>query len=880
MIYLAIKNLFGIIKAHPMNLALYGAVFLMFGTCSGISLLNHYSFINPLSIIFYALALLVFIPALIKGLIWRKSGLLQPFADGTVLWQFEHVLSVTSRDRPLLGVRETTTRFFAQHAVFVLPETGSQNMVVTCETCQQEAVFVVDSLERRKVRRKRIALTSLVFLVLSIVLGMVISPTLSPDSLNLLWFLFILVLFCSIGGLWIAFQYPGVSRLKMPRGHRVRPFLEEAQLERYRKMGALSSEYPIPITQAVLQSQVAPKQVGGGSPGVWKIGDVILSMFEVTGTLGEGGMGRVYKVRYRAANVDLAMKSPKPEIFARADGKESFIHEAETWLNLREHPHLVTCHFVRTVDDVPHIFVDYVDGGSLAEWIRQRRLYEGGPERALERMLDVAIQFAWGLHTAHEQGLVHQDVKPANVMMAVDGTAKVTDFGLAKARAMAGEEGALEGDQSILVSSGGMTPAYCSPEQAAHQPLSRKTDIWSWGVSVLEMFVGGVEWMAGPIAREALASHQRQDEAIPEMPPEIVTLLGNCLQSRPEDRPATMLEVATDLQALYERLVGRRYPREAPKPAELLAAKHFFQGYSLSELGRREEAVAAYEQATRLDPAHVGAHNGKALLLFELGRHEEALGAFRQVTRLNPNSAHAYSLMGVLLLGLGRHEEALAAVKEAIRLDPTAAEPYQIKGRVLTQLGEQKGALAAFDQGIRLDPTSADATIHHARWTMLAESGRQKEALAALEEAIRLDPTSANTTVYFAKGLMLKQMRRREDALAAFEEAIRLDPTSADGYRGKGVALIDLGRNEEALSAFDQAISLDPTSVDAYVLKGAVLADLKRREEALTAFDEAIRVDPTSSDAYRTKALVLKQLKRQEEAKQAQQKARELEQGK
>ncbi len=230
----------------------------------------------------------------------------------------------------------------------------------------------------------------------------------------------------------------------------------------------------------------------GGVAGVWKPGDVILGLYEVQEVFTGGGMGLVYKVRHRGWNVELAVKTPRPEFFARAGAAENFEREAETWVNLGLHPHTVSCFYVRRLGGIPRVFAEYVDGGSLADWIRGKpgqppRLYEGGPDQALERILDVAIQFAGGLHYAHEQGLVHQDVKPANVIMTRGGIAKVTDFGLAKARALAGEVGTARAGQSILVSSGGLTPAYCSPEQANHEPLSRKSDVWSWAVSVLEM---------------------------------------------------------------------------------------------------------------------------------------------------------------------------------------------------------------------------------------------------------------------------------------------------------------------------------------------------------------------------------------------------------
>jgi len=136
------------------------------------------------------------------------------------------------------------------------------------------------------------------------------------------------------------------------------------------------------------------------------------------------------------------------------------------------------------------------------------KLYEGGPQQALQRILDIAIQMAWALHYAHQQGLVHQDVKPANVMMTPDGTAKVTDFGLARARAAASEASTTPDGGSMLVSWGGRTPAYASLEQMAGKKLSRRTDIWSWAVSVLEMFAGEVTWGAGPAAGEVKPHHR------------------------------------------------------------------------------------------------------------------------------------------------------------------------------------------------------------------------------------------------------------------------------------------------------------------------------------------------------------------------------------
>jgi len=403
-------------------------------------------------------------------------------------------------------------------------------------------------------------------------------------------------------------------------------------------------------------------------PVVWQVGDIILDQYEVTGKLGEGGMGAVYKVHDRRWNIDLAVKSPRPEIFTREGGKENFTREAETWVRLGVQPHIVHCYYVDILGGIPRIFTEYVDGGSLADWIRSRRLYEWGHLITLLRLLHVAIEFAWGLHFAHEQGLVHQDVKPANVMLTWEGVIKVTDFGLAKARALAGEADTQKAGQSILVSSAGMTLPYCSPEQAARQPLSRKTDIWSWGVSVLEMFVGGVTWIYGAVAQKVLAGYKPQDPAIPVMPAEVMKLLSRCFQFRPEDRPATMLEVATELQTIYAHLLGRPYPHEIPKPTEIDVINLNNQASSLFELGRFEEALALFERAIQLDPTDVYSYYNKGLAFQQLGRLVEALAAFEQAIQLDPADAQAYQNEGDVLQQLGRVTEAEQAYRKAREL--------------------------------------------------------------------------------------------------------------------------------------------------------------------------------------------------------------------
>jgi WD40 repeat protein/serine/threonine protein kinase len=359
-----------------------------------------------------------------------------------------------------------------------------------------------------------------------------------------------------------------------------------------------------------------------GNPLLWQVGDVILDRYEVK-QIHEGGMGLVYRVRHRGWNLDLAVKSPRPNAFRHERDKLNFEREAETWVQLGQHPHTVRCCYLRRIDGIPRIFAEYIAGGSLTEWIRRRKLYAGTAAQALERILDVAIQFAWGLAHAHDQGLVHQDVKPANLLLTPAGVAKVTDFGLARARAATDETPAPGARCSLLVTTGGMTPAYCSPEQARREPVSLQTDVWSWAVSVLEMFTGEVTWPRGEVAAEVLESFLAEPPAVaplPVIPPAVAGLLRHCLQRQPRNRPGSMREIVARLQEIYAAATGRAYPRPAPRPSEDLAASLNNRAVSLLDLGKQAEAEALWEQALAIEAHHPEATYNLGLIQWQDAR--------------------------------------------------------------------------------------------------------------------------------------------------------------------------------------------------------------------------------------------------------------------
>jgi len=422
-------------------------------------------------------------------------------------------------------------------------------------------------------------------------------------------------------------------------------------------------------------------------PAIWEVGDVILDLYEVKQVFTGGGMGLVYRVHHRGWNMDLAVKSPRPEFFQSPAQIENFEREAETWVNLGLHPCTVSCYYVRRLGGIPRLFAEFIDGGNLADSIRSRALYEGGPGVALERILDIAIQTAWGLQHAHQQGLIHQDVKPANVLMSADGAVTVTDFGLAKAQAVANESAVPNLGQSMLATYGGMTPAYCSPEQAeiAAQSrsgmtqneisrLTRRTDIWSWALCVLEMFMGEPPCpMGGQAAAHVFEEYldgESSELGIPKMPESLVEVLRHCFQRNPADRPQEMAQAANSLKDIYQQVVGREYPRRGPKAIEAAADGLNNRALSLLDLGKQEEAEKLFDEALRRHPEHAEATYNRGIMLWRSAHGTDAkLTAELEILRqAKPNDWKVAYLLGLVHSEQTDKEGAVQVLEEAVDL--------------------------------------------------------------------------------------------------------------------------------------------------------------------------------------------------------------------
>ncbi len=273
---------------------------------------------------------------------------------------------------------------------------------------------------------------------------------------------------------------------------------------------------------------------------------------DVTGPLGAGGMGEVYRARDTKLGRDVALKVLPEAFTADPDRLARFEREARVLASLN-HPNIAQIHGFEETGGTRALVLELVEGPTLADRLEQ------GPI-PLDEALSIARQIALALQAAHEAGVIHRDLKPANVKVREDGTVKVLDFGLAKAL---GETSAPDADPlqsptitaSVTRMGGGLimgTPSYMSPEQAEGQPTDTRGDLWSFGVVLYEM-LSGQRLFGGETVAQVLARVIDRDLDLsalpPSTPPPVRRLLRRSLERDRRRRMRDAGEAISDLEA-------------------------------------------------------------------------------------------------------------------------------------------------------------------------------------------------------------------------------------------------------------------------------------------------------------------------------------------
>ena len=312
---------------------------------------------------------------------------------------------------------------------------------------------------------------------------------------------------------------------------------------------------PLPPRPASSSSSRPSSSAAYQSEGRFLPGRLLASRYRIIALLGKGGMGEVYRADDLTLGQPVALKF-LPDEAARDQGLlERFKNEVRIARRV-SHPNVCRVYDVGDVDGHTFFTMEYVDGEDLASLLRRiGRLPE-------DKALDIARQLCAGLAAAHTKGVLHRDLKPANIMLDGRGQVVITDFGLA------GVADQITGNE---VRSG--TPAYMAPEQLAGKEVSTRSDIYSLGLVLYEVFTGKRTFSPKPTEKSGSQpdrSFSRPSSVVKDLNPVIERVILRCLETEPSARPATVLSVAAALPG-GDPLAAALAAGETPSP-QLVAA--------------------------------------------------------------------------------------------------------------------------------------------------------------------------------------------------------------------------------------------------------------------------------------------------------------------
>lgn len=278
-----------------------------------------------------------------------------------------------------------------------------------------------------------------------------------------------------------------------------------------------------------------------------------LGPYEVISLIGRGGMGEVHRARDPRLHRDVAIKilSAHP---ASAESRRRFEREARAAAAL-SHPNIVTIYDVGEIEGLLYIAMEFLDGLTLRQMAASGAL-------PLSRLLKIAVQIAAGLVAAHERGIVHRDLKPENIIVGLEDTAKILDFGIAKAEPSTRRESAGIPSTSSLTGSGAIlgTAGYMSPEQARGQAVDYRSDQFAFGAILYELATGRRAFeRASPIeaAVAVVADEPEPIDRLAALPAQLKWTIERCLAKTPDDRYPSTRDLHHELVAAHDRLLDR-----------------------------------------------------------------------------------------------------------------------------------------------------------------------------------------------------------------------------------------------------------------------------------------------------------------------------------
>ena len=634
-----------------------------------------------------------------------------------------------------------------------------------------------------------------------------------------------------------------------------------------------------------------------------------LGRYQIVERLGQGGMGVVWRARDPRLDREVALKVVRDGALGEGDARRRFLAEARALSRLM-HPGIATLFDLDAEGGQDFIVMEFVPGGTLAD------LFASGPLPE-PRVRALGAEIADALQAAHEQGVVHRDLKPRNVAITPRGRSKLLDFGLAHVMA-----GTLDATRAVTVedsrSVSGTVP-YMAPEQLLQRAVDPRTDVHALGLLLWEAAAGRPVWTGGDMAaimyRIVNDPAPRLRDANPGVSRDLDELVARCLEKTPERR-------FTDAASLARALRGEQPAGVAARPSDSSGSGGGIRSLLVLPFENRSGDASQEFFADGLtdmlitDLAQIGAlrvisrttamrFKGGSRALPDIARELNVQAVVEgSATRLGNRVRVTVQLLDAVadrslwaqrydreitdLLAL--QSEVASAIAAEIRVkvtpqehermkprgpvDPAAHVAY-LRGRYLWNRWDAasvREAIGCFEEALRADPRFtlayaglADAYITLGSTLNLPPTEAYSRARLAAEQGLALDSDIAE--LHAAMG----NIHRLHDwdwtrAEHQYLRALELNPSAAEGRDRYSLLLAILGRHDESVAVAKRALDLDPLSLIIHSSVGDVLFYARRFEESIVYYSRCHEMDPTFGPGNTDLARSLEHVGRYDEA--------------
>lgn len=603
--------------------------------------------------------------------------------------------------------------------------------------------------------------------------------------------------------------------------------------------------------------------------------------YRIVERLGAGGMGEVYRADDLRLGRPVALKFLPQSLKSDQESRARLLNEARAASMLRS-PNIAVTYDIGEADGADFIVMEFVDGELLSKRVAN------GPV-AITEAVQVGIQVADALDEAHSRGIIHRDIKSANLMRTPRGLVKVLDFGLAKILT----SGAIDITHPAMTVAGVVlgTVSYMAPEQALGRPVDHRADLFSLGVVLFELLTGRMPF-EGTTPTEIIDQILHHDAPpvsryVSGVPPSIDQIVKRALEKSPPFRYQSAKEMYLDLKAVADELETR-----PPSPRRTTRISTAVNGPGTTGCC---VAVMTFVNITR-EPADDWIGTGIAetvssdlknvhnLSVIGRARVYDALRNLSSDSHLNDSLTidigrrlgaswvvtGGYQRLGTMIrITANFIEVSTGEVQRTVKVDGRIDDIFELQDKIVYELTQGLNVAVRGSEVAEIEKQetrSVEAYESYARGMMnLRQATRESmdRAIAAFEDATRHDPEyaiawAALGGAYGLKGTFLSMPEMLHKAIDVERRALALDPELADAHMWLGSSLLNLGKVDEAISEIREAIRLEPDNGQAHqALARALWVGKGDFAAAIPEFERAIALNPEAGYSYLQLSLLL-----------------------